>query len=48
MQKAKLHAYSKLKEGELFGYYTDQLGVLEPRVKITPKIHKTIFTIILQ
>ena len=43
MQKAKLHAYSKLKEGDLFGYYTDQLGALEPRVKITPNDSQNYF-----
>ena len=43
MQKAKLYANSKLKEGDLFGYYTDQLGALEPRVKITPNDSQNYF-----
>lgn len=33
MQKIRLNTYSNLQEGQIFGYYTDELGMLEPRVR---------------
>ncbi len=37
MEKIKLSTYSNLQAGQIFGYYTDQLGMLEPRLRFRNK-----------
>ena len=43
MEKIKLSAYSNLKEGQIFGYYTNELGMLEPRVRFARESDETYF-----
>lgn len=43
MKKVNFSTSNKLKEGQIFGYYTDELRTLEPRVKITANDSKAYF-----
>lgn len=43
MEKIKLSTYSNLKEGQIFGYYTNELGMLEPRVRFARESDETYF-----